>query len=220
MTRTATDIANMACDFLDLDPIGNIETDRSGMGRALQRNYDEAVDTVIREFSWNCATVRASLSSMTLPSHFASDATDHQIAYPWPSECLGIIDINGRPIIEVTHAVETIAAYDGSGTLLSRQHVILCDIVSPIIVRFKARISPADMDPHLAKAAAIELAIRCVMKATNSTQKMDMLETMYRKTTRGDVGRIGGHQVSSRENNAKPPRRYPSTGARARAGDI
>jgi len=218
--RTATDIANMTCDFLDVDPIGNIDTDRSGMGKAMRRNYDEAVDTVIREFSWNCATTRVELSEMVLPGHFHSDHTDHQKAYALPPDCLGVIDINGRPIKEVTHAVEAIAIYDGNGKLVSRRTAILCDDGPTIIVRIKARISPADMDPHLAKAVAIELAMRCVMKATNSTQKMQMLEGMYRDATRGSVQRVGGFQTSSRENNAKAARRYPSTGARARAGSI
>lgn len=218
--RTATDIANMTCDFLDADPIGNIETDRSGMGKALRRNYDEAVDTVIREFSWNCATTRAELTAMILPAHFKSDETDHQLAYPLPANNLGVIDINGRPVQEVTHAVESIANFDGNGTEISRRDAILCDAGPTIIVRYKARISPADMDPHLAKAVAIELAMRCVMKATNSTQKMAMLEGMYRDATRGSVQRVGGFQTSSRENNAKRAMRYPSTGARARAGDI
>lgn len=218
--RTATDIANMACDFLDVDPIGNIETDRSGMGKALRRNYDEAVDTVIREFSWNCATTRAELLEMVLPSHFKADDTDHQNAYPLPPEALGVIDINGRPVEEVTHAVEAVANYDGNGNLISRRTVILCDVDDKIVVRLKVRVSPADMDPHLAKAVAIELAMRCVMKATNSTQKMAMLEGMYRDATRGSVQRVGGFQASSRENNPKAARRYPSTGARARAGEI
>lgn len=218
--RTATDIANMACDFLDVDPIGNIETDRSGMGKALRRNYDEAVDTVIREFSWNCATTRAELPEMVLPSHFKADDTDHQNAYPLPPEALGVIDINGRPVEEVTHAVESLANYDGNGNLISRRNVILCDVDDKIVVRLKVRVSPADMDPHLAKAVAIELAMRCVMKATNSTQKMAMLEGMYRDATRGSVQRVGGFQASSRENNPKAARRYPSTGARARAGEI
>ena len=218
--RSATDIANMTCDLLDVDPIGNIETDRSGMGKALRRNYDEAVDTVIREFSWNCATTRAELIKMDLPAHFKSHDTDHQNAFPLPADCLGVIDINGRPIEEVRHAIESIARYDDFGNPISRRNYVLCDEEDHIIVRYKTRISPADMDPHLAKAVAIELGIRCVMKAANSARKMAMLAEMYKGATKGDTSRIGGHQASSRENNAKAPRKYASTGARARAGDI
>lgn len=219
MPRTATDIANMACDLLDVDPIGNIETSL-GIGKVLRRNYQEAVDTVIREFSWNCATTRAGLDELTAPSWWQSDATDHQYIYAWPADCLGVIDINGRPIEEITHAVESLATIDGEGNITARRNVILCDVPGGIILRYKASIDAADMDPHLAKAVAIELASRCVMKAANSIQKAEALEVMYQRATRGDGKRTGGHQASSRENNAKPPRRYPSTGEKARAGII
>ena len=76
------------------------------------------------------------------------------------------------------------------------------------------------MDPHLAKAVAIELAIRCVMKATNSTHKASLLEGMYAEATKGSSRRVGGFQASSRENNSMRPRPLPSIGARARAGII
>ena len=217
--RTATDIANMTCDFLDVDPIGNIETDRSGMARALKRNYDEAVLTVIREFSWNCATTRSKLNKIVLPAGFTVDITDHQNAWALPSNNLGVIDINGRPYTETSHAIETIAIYDSAGVEVSAREVMWCD-EEQVILRHKRLISAADMDPHLAKAVAIELAIRCVMKATNSTQKAAQLESMYKDATRGSTGRIGGHQVSSRENNAKRPRPLLSTGGAARAGSI
>lgn len=217
--RTATDIANMTCDFLDADPIGNIETDRSGMGKALRRNYDEAVATVIREFSWNCTITRSKLNKLELPEGFTVDGTDHQTAWALPANSLGVIDVNGRPYCETSHAIETIAIYDGNGAEISAREVMWCD-EDQVILRHKRLIKASDMDPHLAKAVAIELGLRCVMKATNSTQKAGQLESMYKDATRGSSSRVGGHQASSRENNAKRPRALMSTGGAARAGSI
>lgn len=218
---TTTDIANMAADWLDVDPIGNLDTDRSGLGKAFRRNYVESAKTVIREFPWNCATRRSVFPAMTLPTSFTLDKTDdNQYLYALPANNLGVIDLNGRPLNEITHQVETLAELDESGAEISSQEVLWCSLSEPPVGRYKVLISPADMDPHLAKAVSIELAMRCVMKAANSRAKMSDLESLYEITTRGTVGRVGGHQASSRENNPQRARELPSRAELARHGVI
>ena len=217
---TPTDIANMATDYLDIDPIGNLDTDLSGAGKLLRRNYTKAVDTVIAEFTWNETRTFVGLDEIVLPSWFERDDTDHLYGYAYPPNCLRLIEINGRPIQEVTHDVASFPLYDTGGVEISRQRVILCDVADHIVLCFGARIDAADMGPHLQKAVALELAERCIAKARNSGEALARIQDMYRKTTKGDQTRTGGYQISSRERNPKPPRDYPSTGARARAGEI
>lgn len=221
MPRTETDIANMASDWLDVDPIGDLSTDQGPMGRIYRRNYLESVKTVIREFPWNCATGRMKITQIPsdnplLPIH----ETDDQYAYYLPADSLGPIDINGRPIEEITHQVENLVTTDGNGDVVSRRPILICTEPNEIILRYKQLIGAADMDPHLAKAVAVELGIRCVMKAANSSSKLDLLERIYTRTTKGDTTRRGGFQINSVENNPKQAKRYPSLGARARAGDV
>lgn len=214
--RTRTSICNMAADFLDGSLIGNIN-DNFGDAEIYARNYEEAVETVISEFSWNCGTSRARISQIS--TDLQLDATDYQKAYAYPSDCLSPIDINGRPVEEIHWSVETIPNLDAHGNVLNRRRVLWCDAdSSSIILRYQAFIEPRDMTPHLAKACAIELAIRCCGKITNSTTKMAELRDAYAEATRGTTKRVGGHQVDTRQNRPKPRVTLPSAGQVARFG--
>lgn len=218
MSRTKTDICNMAADFLDGSPIGNIN---SGFGEAViySRNYDEAVGTVIAEYSWNMATTRAKLSPLALPEVYEL-TTDIQTGYAWPSDCIKPISINGRPCEDMHWSNESVAILDQFGGVQSRIPVLFCDGGGDIILRYAAMIDPSDMSHHLAKACALELAIRCHGKIKNSTQSLEQVRDMYAEATQGSNKRRGGFQVDTRSNRNLPLSIPPSTGARARAGGV
>lgn len=216
-TRTETSICNMAADFLDATAIGHIDDDRDSTAPIYKRNYREAVETVITEFSWNSAKARAKLAPIVLDETFR-DGGDFQNAYAYPADCLGPIDINGRPCRDLRWDVETIAILDQHGNVSSRRRVLWCEFGGPILLRYKTLVSPSDMSAHLAKAIALELAMRVCTKVTNSTSKMQELQRLYTDATRGTMSRVGGHQVDSRENRPKPSVILPSTGQMARAG--
>jgi hypothetical protein len=74
------------------------------------------------------------------------------------------------------------------------------------------------MSPHLAKAVAIELAIRCEGQVTNSTSRANKLKEDYKDATKGSAFRIGGYQVDSRSQNPKPQRKSMTAGQIARLG--
>ncbi len=218
--RSETSIANMACDWLSLDPIGDLQTDR---GKPyLRRNYEEALETVLREFSWNCATMRAIAPVITEIADFQWDRTTYGAIYALPADYLRMIDINDRPCEEIFWTVETVQVTDANGTVVANRKVLLLQgdfwINDTVMLRYVGRIGADAMDAHCAKAVSLELAIRCVNKARNSGELLDRLQAMYKGATSGDGIRKGGHQISSRENNQLPPRVYSSTGGRARAG--
>ena len=215
--RTETSIANMAADFLDSSPVGNI-ADNFGEAIIYRRNYREAVETVLSEFPWNAATTRAELQPVLLSEDAALSQFDYQTGYAWPVDCLAPIDINGRPIEDIRWVNETLSILDGSGNVVGRQMLLLCDAEGPIMLRYKCVTDPRNMSPHMAKAVAIELAIRCCTKLANSTSKMQELQVMYAETTKGSTRRVGGFQVDSRANRDRRPMQQPSTGARNRAG--
>lgn len=218
MSRTPTDICNMAADFLDGSPIGNIA---SGFGEApiYSRNYAEAVETVIAEYSWNMATTRIKLTPLTLPEVYELN-TDIQTGYAWPSDCIKPISINGRPCEDINWSNESVAIVDAFGAVQSRIPVLFCDAGGDIVLRYAAMIDPSDMSAHLAKACALELAIRCHGKIKNSTQSLEQVRDMYAETCQGSTKRRGGYQVDTRSNRNLPPKNLPSTGARARAGGL
>lgn len=216
MNRTPTDICNMAADFLDGSPIGNIT---SGFGEAViySRNYEEAVQTVISEYQWNMATTRVKLAPLTLPAVYEL-TTDIQTGYAWPSDCLKPIDINGRPCHDMRWSNESVAILNEFGQVQSRIPVLFCDAGGDIILRYAAMIDPSDMSPHLAKACALELAIRCHGKIKNSTQSLEQIRDMYAEATQGSTKRRGGFQIDTRQNRDLPAKNLPSYGMRARAG--
>lgn len=211
--RTATNIANMAADLLDADPIGDIRTDRS----SLSRNYHEAAQTVISEFPWNCTTTRAEL----FEAHAGTQVPDHskvRYTYTYPRNALNLIDINDRPVKDVWHEIETLVTLDQAGNETGSQNVIVCSEPQPIMIRYTRMIDPSAMDPHLAFAIAIELAIRCCNKLANSSSKLEMLREMYSERTQGDGNRVGGHQIDSREGRSEPRRSPLGTSGNARHG--
>lgn len=216
-SRTRTSIANMAADALSATNIGNIE---EGIGPALtyQRNYLEAVETVLAEFPWLAGKARAILKPISLHDQPAQDASGYSHAYPYPIDCLRPLTINDRPCEEIYWEVETIAMLDQFGNVTSRCRVIYCDAPPPLSLKYAAMIEPGDMSAHLAKAVSIELAMRCEAKITNSTSRAERLRRDYKEATKGSDFRIGGFQVDTRSQNPKPQRKQPTAGARARAG--
>ena len=215
--RTRTSIANMAADFLDTNQIGQIDDD-FGDAAIYRRNYNEAVETVIAEFTWNSATARARLNPLTMSDDWLISENDFQNAFAWPSDCIAPVDINGRPIDDMRWANETIAVVDSHGNVTSRRKVLYCNFPGPILLRYKCFVEPRDMSAHLAKAVALELALRCTGKLNNSTTKVQQLELAYAEATKGSTRRVGGYQVDSRANRPQQARQLPTTGQRARAG--
>lgn len=215
--RTRTSIANMAADLLDTNQIGQIDDD-FGDAEIYKRNYNEAVETVIAEFTWNSATARAKLNPLMAGEDLLTTDTGFQNAFAWPSDCIAPVDINDRPIDNLHWSNETIAVVDQHGNVTSRRKILYCDFPGPILLRYKCLVEPRDMSAHLAKAVAIELAIRCTGKLNNSTTKAQQLDTAYAEATKGSVRRVGGFQVDSRANRPLPQRQLPTTGQRARAG--
>lgn len=216
--QTPTALCNLAADFLDGSPIGNI-ADNFGEAPIYARNYAGAVATVIAEYTWNMATTRVKLAPLALPAVYEL-TTDIQTGYAWPSDCIKPISINGRPCEDMHWTNETVAIVNGLGQVQSRIPVLFCDAGGDIVLRYAAMIDPGDMSPHLFKACALELAIRCHGKLKNSTQSLEQVRDMYAETTQGSTKRRGGYQIDTRSNRNLPAKNLPSTGARARSGGI
>jgi hypothetical protein len=212
MERTRTSIANMAADFLDSSVIGNIN-ENFGVAEVYARNYDEAVQTVLAEFPWLSATTRTRLAEIDVP-----DVGLDMTAYAWPADCIAPVDINDRPCEDIRWQCETVAQVDQHGNVVSRRKVLYCDFSGPIYLRYKCLIEPRDMSPHLAKAVATELALRCEAPIRNSNALYEKLTMQYVDATKGSSRRRGGHQIDTSASRPQPAKSLPSPGTRARAG--
>jgi hypothetical protein len=214
--RTATSIANMAADFLDATPVANLDED-FGAAKIYKRNYDEAVATVLAEFPWLSATTRATVTPIQVDETLLR-GTRYMSAYPWPVDCITPRDFNGRPAEDVRYESETIAVVDGHGNIMSRRKVILADLTGPVVLRYGCAVNPRDMTPHLAKAVALELAMRCEAPIANSSSRGERLSRMYRETTTGADGRRGGFVIDTKANRPEQRRRLQTDLEAIRAG--
>lgn len=216
-SRTRTSIANMAADALSSGIIGNIN---EGIGDALvyQRNYEEALETVLSEFPWLSGKARAILQPISLAGQAPQDGSGYANAYPYPIDCFRPLTINDRPCYEIHWEVETIAQIDQFGKVTGRRKVIYCDETGPLSLKYAAMIEPGDMTAHLAKAVSIELAMRCEGKVSNSVSRGEKLRNDYKEATKGSSFRIGGFQVDTRSQNPKPQVKGLTSGQLARMG--
>jgi hypothetical protein len=216
-SRTRTSIANMAADFLSATVIGNI-TEGMGDAQVYERNYEEAVETVLAEFPWLAGKARAILQMLDLTGQAAQNETGYATAYALPTDCIRPLTINDRPVEEIHWEIETIALVDQFGKVLGRRRVLYCDETGTLSLKYAAMIEPGDMTAHLAKAVGIELAIRCEAQVTNSTSRGEKLRRDYQEATKGSSFRVGGYQVDSRSQNPKPQRKGLTAGQLARMG--
>lgn len=215
--RTRTSIANMAADHLSATVIGNIE-ENYGPSKIYQRNYEEAVTTVLAEFPWLASKSRAILQPINLAGQAPHSDTGYTHAYPWPADCIRPIAINDRPLQEIYWDVETINQTDQFGRITAKRKVIYCDVPGPLSLQYASLIEPGDMSPHLALAVSIELAIRCEGPISNSVSRQESLQKKYVQATKGSTFRVGGFQVDSRSRNPKPARKAVTGGQLTRAG--
>lgn len=216
-SRTRTSIANMAADALSATVIGNIEEDFAD-ARIYQRNYEEAVETVLAEFPWLAGKARAILQPIDLTGQPATHETGYRNAYAYPVDCIRPISMNDRPVEQIHWEVETIVLVDQFGKVLGRRRVIYTDEPGPLSLRYAAMIEPGDMSPHLALAVSLELAMRCEGPITNSVSRGQLLRDRYKDATKGSAFRVGGYQVDSRSENPKQPRTQLTAGQKARLG--
>lgn len=154
-----TDIANRALAILGESPVVDI-TENSVNAIRLAANIDLAIDEVLRDHAWNCATFRASLAAAT-PASTAEFAYAFQL--PTDPFCL-----------KAMYLVGTRSAWRVEGRLL------VTNLAAPINLVFIGR--PADigeLDTHTAVAIAYKLAEICAFYITGARTSVRDLAEAY-----------------------------------------
>lgn len=86
---TSTDIANMALGHLGTSRIADF-AENSPAAENIRRFWDATRRTLLREFDWNFAITRASLTALATP------VTGFAYAYQLPADCLRLLTVNGK----------------------------------------------------------------------------------------------------------------------------
>ena len=88
MAGSIVDIANKALTYLGSNAITSI-TDDTVEGRAINRIYEQSRDYCLRDHPWNFAMIRVALAADT-----TAPVWEYTNSFPWPSDCLRIIEVN------------------------------------------------------------------------------------------------------------------------------
>jgi len=155
----STDLAicNDALLLLGNNAIDDL-TDDTKAAKLCTQYYQRTVDSVIRAYTWNCATVRSDeLTATTDPTFGFSNA------YTLPDDCLRVLKMYDDDTYK--YRVENGA--------------LLCDEGTAQITYLK-RIGAEDMDPLLAEAVAARLAATIAFSLTNSVSAAEAMWKLYK----------------------------------------
>ena len=155
----STDLAicNDALLLLGNNAIDDL-TDDTKAAKLCTQYYQRTVDSVIRAYTWNCATVRSDeLTATTDPTFGFSNA------YTLPADCLRVLKMYDDDTYK--YRVENGA--------------LLCDEGTAQITYLK-RIGAEDMDPLLAEAVAARLAATIAFSLTNSVSAAEAMWKLYK----------------------------------------
>lgn len=143
-----TSIANKALDLVGKDPLLDLDSSTSPLGKLVQRNYDTTLLRCLRKSPWPWCLTRRALN----PS---GDSPLNEFAYAF--------DLPGD-FVKMVKVWPTTAPYKIEGGQ------ILCDENSLTIkyVDNRALVDPSVMDPAFAEYFAHELAVAISYKLTDS----------------------------------------------------
>ena len=155
----STDLAicNDALLLLGNNAIDDL-TDDTKAAKLCTQYYQRTVDSVIRAYTWNCATVRSDeLTATTDPTFGFSNA------YTLPADCLRVLKMFD----------------DGTYKYRVENGALLCDEGTAQITYLK-RIGADVMDPLLAEAVAARLAATIAFSLTNSVSAAEAMWKLYK----------------------------------------
>ena len=156
MAGSIVDIANKALTYLGSDAITNI-TDDTLEGRAINRIYEQSRDYCLRDHPWNFAMIRVALAADT-----TAPVWEYTNSFPWPSDCLRIIEVN---------TTEEWAVEGRS---------IVSDAAAPLQILYIGKITDTSIyDAKFVEAYAMRLAADIAYELTSSQTVVAAAENKY-----------------------------------------
>lgn len=167
-----TDICNLALSFLGAAPITSL-LDQSTSARVLNAEYSFVRDAELRNHTWRFAIRRASLAASTETIASGPFST----CFYLPQDCLKVLMVG-----------DSYPGYDQSdyrtaptdAWYLIEDNKILCDLGSPLSLRYVSRITTeGTWDSSFCIAMAAMLAWKCCERITQSAEKRKLAMTEY-----------------------------------------
>lgn len=175
MSTSDVAICNRALNKLGADSIISL-TDDNSRARAMNVAYEPVRRAEIRRHRWRFAIKRASLPALS-----ATPISDFAYQYQVPNDFLRLIEGGDlQSIADISdYRTRSNAFYSLEG------RVILCNVASPIKIRYLADITDAaSFDTCFVETFACRLARETVAKITESTTKEQVLMADYKQSVR------------------------------------
>ncbi len=157
-------ICNMALLSIGTRSIASLD-ERTPEAAYCLREYDLALEEILREHRWNFAQSRKSLAGVPLPGEWAREYAQ---AFAYPSDCLHLHTL----ISETGRKSQEFAVAQHKGTPL-----VLTNLAKPVAAYTALITDTTRFDPLFARALAAKLAchlVRCITKSgINAVQAME-----------------------------------------------
>lgn len=158
------DVCNLALDFLGQTPIASIDTPTTSAEEICARHYDQVRRQLLREWVWNFAKRRVSLSRIGAPGFDFADE------YALPNDCLRVLSVGG----DVEVAQEKNFDIQGRSILLNNGGA------ASTTLRYIADVTnPQEMDATFINLLALALALKISYKFTLKKGLTDQLSQQY-----------------------------------------
>lgn len=175
------EIANRALGELAGNKITDLEED-SPEARKVNRVFVQVRDALLRKHRWSFAVQRASL-----PAEVSVPVWGFARSYPYPSNCLRLIEVNGSPQFKVERSPA------GGG------RAIITDQAAPLQIRYVARIEdPNEFDPLFSELFAARLAQELCYDITGSNARDDKLAS-WAKDALSEAKRLNAIELPPEE---------------------
>ena len=156
MAGSIVDIANKALTYLGADPMTAL-TDDTVEGRAINRIHEQSRQYCLRDHPWNFAMTRVALAADT-----TSPVWEYSNSFPWPSDCLRIIE------------VDTTEEWSVEG------RNIVTDAAAPLNILYIADITDTSIyDAKFVEAYAMRLASDVAYELTANQTVVASVSTAY-----------------------------------------
>jgi hypothetical protein len=188
---TATELANLALEALgETKRVGDVTTDTSSVGKALQMQFWPVFDETLEGYPWNCARKRARIAAHAT----ITPAFDFTSYYPLPADFIGLQEIHG--LVEGDRWAVEAAGAEGAEFM-----AIACDLPAPLDLVYTYRLrNLALASPSLKGAFVHGLAFKVAMPVTGDSKKRDAQFTIWK-----DAMAIGQRNDGRLQSNRRPP---------------
>lgn len=176
-----TDLANHALALISEEPITAITDQASTNARTCRTFVTEARLETLRMGRWNCATKRATLTTLSTPP-----IGDYTFRYQLPKDYVRLMEVNG----------EAVKTSDEYFEIEGKQ--LLTDS-APVWIRYIADIGIGACDPLLQAAIAVRLAQKIALPLSARLEQADALEGLFQRRLKEALS-IDAKETQSAEN--------------------